>query len=684
MSLPNGRTPHTLDDIVERCIDDLAAGRATVDECLARWPEQRDELEPLLRAASAFAGVAVEEPRPDPARRAAFMAELRRTPQQSPRRRLPSMGSLWPAGWGGAMPLLMRGAVVGVPAAAIAVLAILFAVATTPTMASAATLTVFAGQVEQRVDGAWVPLTDGASLTEGVTIRTDGASRALVTFPDGSTAAVDHSTEVTFLRIAMNGQRHVEIAQATGRIWNDVVTVTGSDSYVVRTPHAVVSAHGTVFETLVDGTTDVHTVEGFVRIVTAEQAVELQRGQASTVAEGRVQEPREVAAIGAIVVRGAVAAYLVAPDGSASGILPNGVLFRQVPGVFATGMDTAGGVQQLVLGDVGAGQYSLIVRRVGEGEATVEFATGDRRTTIPVPADLESAWLDVTVDRENGIGNVRTLDRQMRTTSVAEVPAVRVVETARSRAAVDLGTLLGRPAAEATATAEATAQVGRPATPRPSDVRPGPQRPGATPEATRTPAARPSPTPTVDATVEAARSTTDAWAARLREALRTGDDTAVAALIREALAAGAGEQDARMEALIEVLGDEAAAARLATLLSAERLAPLADSLADALERINPGVGELLREQLLEPPPLLPFSPSGSGSRTGAAGNGGPDRERGPVVIPGRGNIVPDDRGPVRVLPWLLERDRGRADIERVDAEEDERPRRRPLPPGRGR
>jgi hypothetical protein len=226
MNLPNGRTPRSLDEIVERCLDDLAAGRVTVEDCLARWPEHRDDLEPLLRAATALTGLSVEQPRPNPARRAAFMAELQRTPQQ-PRRRLrvPSAGSLWPAAWsgGGMMPALMRGAVVGVPAAAIALIALLFATATSPTTASAATLTVFAGQVEQQVDGTWVPLGDGASIAAGATIRTASGSRALVTFPDGSTASVDHSTELTFLRIEVSDRRQIEIAQATGRIWNDVV-----------------------------------------------------------------------------------------------------------------------------------------------------------------------------------------------------------------------------------------------------------------------------------------------------------------------------------------------------------------------------------------------------------------------------------------------------------------------------
>src|SRR5690606_28679553 len=112
--------------------------------------------------------------------------------------------------------------------------------------------TVFTGTVEQQVGDGWRPIEDGAALGEGATLRTGSGSRALVTFADGSTATVDASTQLTLRRVDVPretpGARAIEIVQDSGRLWNDVVPVGGDDSYVIQTPHATVSAQGTVFE----------------------------------------------------------------------------------------------------------------------------------------------------------------------------------------------------------------------------------------------------------------------------------------------------------------------------------------------------------------------------------------------------------------------------------------------------
>src|SRR5690606_27427589 len=108
--------------------------------------------------------------------------------------------------------------------------------------ASAATLTVFVGQVEQRIDGVWQPLTDGAEIREGLEIRTLEGGHALLTFPDGSTASLAQGTQVVLSRLSVHSDRRIEIEQATGRLWNDVVPISRGDIYQVRTPHATVQA----------------------------------------------------------------------------------------------------------------------------------------------------------------------------------------------------------------------------------------------------------------------------------------------------------------------------------------------------------------------------------------------------------------------------------------------------------
>ena len=43
-----------IEDILSSCIEDIRAGKATVEECLVRYPERRQELEPLLKMASSI------------------------------------------------------------------------------------------------------------------------------------------------------------------------------------------------------------------------------------------------------------------------------------------------------------------------------------------------------------------------------------------------------------------------------------------------------------------------------------------------------------------------------------------------------------------------------------------------------------------------------------------------------
>lgn len=53
------------DDILNECLDRLLAKDATVEQCLASYPEQADELKPLLQVAVATRRTAAIQPRPD-------------------------------------------------------------------------------------------------------------------------------------------------------------------------------------------------------------------------------------------------------------------------------------------------------------------------------------------------------------------------------------------------------------------------------------------------------------------------------------------------------------------------------------------------------------------------------------------------------------------------------------------
>ena len=51
-----------LDEILERCLSEIKAGRATREECLLRYKDQAHELEPLLRVADSL--YKIPQPRP--------------------------------------------------------------------------------------------------------------------------------------------------------------------------------------------------------------------------------------------------------------------------------------------------------------------------------------------------------------------------------------------------------------------------------------------------------------------------------------------------------------------------------------------------------------------------------------------------------------------------------------------
>lgn len=74
---------NNFDEIVEHCLDEIANGESTVEECLARNPVHRMELEPLLSAAQSLKRG--RDVKPSPFFAARLRSELMRQPQ--PRRR---------------------------------------------------------------------------------------------------------------------------------------------------------------------------------------------------------------------------------------------------------------------------------------------------------------------------------------------------------------------------------------------------------------------------------------------------------------------------------------------------------------------------------------------------------------------------------------------------------------------
>lgn len=63
----------TLAEVLDACVEDILAGRATVDDCLAQYPDLRSELEPLLRVVTWINPLALS---PDPALKLAARARF--------------------------------------------------------------------------------------------------------------------------------------------------------------------------------------------------------------------------------------------------------------------------------------------------------------------------------------------------------------------------------------------------------------------------------------------------------------------------------------------------------------------------------------------------------------------------------------------------------------------------------
>ena len=71
----------SLEEVVDLCLDDLVMDRASIEDCLGRYPAHRTALEPILRMAMAVGELPVAQVEAEPGHRDAFMAALRETPQ---------------------------------------------------------------------------------------------------------------------------------------------------------------------------------------------------------------------------------------------------------------------------------------------------------------------------------------------------------------------------------------------------------------------------------------------------------------------------------------------------------------------------------------------------------------------------------------------------------------------------
>ena len=288
-------TKQKISHTFEECLTLLERGEATLEECLARYPQHAAELRPLLTMAQEMRQVSL--PSPSPAATARWRqrtvdALAAQRPDCRPvapiSRRLAQVGSRFQA-------ILQR---VPRPVALAALSTLLLAVGLglyllmgTSTV-QAATLTHVQGVVEILPAGgtAWLPFSVGQQVAPGDRIRVGQSSSATLTFPNGSTTDLESGTDVDLLQIRARWYSQdnwdVVLHQRAGRTTSCLrCPANAAYRFEVRTQIATILARSTRFSVSVkeDGTTDVAVVEGAVAVTASDTTLWVEAGQMTSV-----------------------------------------------------------------------------------------------------------------------------------------------------------------------------------------------------------------------------------------------------------------------------------------------------------------------------------------------------------------------------------------------------------------
>jgi hypothetical protein len=295
---------HALDE----CLALLGEGKATLEECLARYPEYASDLVPLLEIAIQVRSVS--QPPPDPVAFAAGKRRMLETLAERKRRQAVSVSSTphsRQSGWiatvlrGSARPstLASRLALAGGMVLVLLAAGSLFLLSSPGTkierVARMATLDRTEGVVDLLPTGSdtWLPASAGEHVEVGSRIRTGPGSAAVLVFFDGSTTNLEAKTEIAVIEMSSprGNDRVILLEQALGQTYSRVQQSPDHESrFEIETPTTLVAVRGTEFSTAVemDGTTRVAVIEGTVEVTAQEATVVVQVGQKTAVHPGQI------------------------------------------------------------------------------------------------------------------------------------------------------------------------------------------------------------------------------------------------------------------------------------------------------------------------------------------------------------------------------------------------------------
>lgn len=150
-----------------------------------------------------------------------------------------------------------------------------------------ADLTIFVGSVQVAHNGTSTLVAGhtGDRLAQGDQLQTGTATKAALTFPEGSVTRLDSNTAITLTTLDRpSGGITVLISQSAGKTWSSVKSLVGGSTFKVSGPnHATAEVRGTDLEFIVSGNTvSCNVFSGSARFFNTAGSVILTAGQGSS------------------------------------------------------------------------------------------------------------------------------------------------------------------------------------------------------------------------------------------------------------------------------------------------------------------------------------------------------------------------------------------------------------------
>ncbi len=372
--------------ILDNCIEQVIRGE-TIESALAKYPDMRAQLEPLLRTALSLSSTPKVKPSLEymEISKVHLMRVIRQEAVQAATGKkgqsLSLSGRLIEA-FRGLRRSFISARQVAIPITIALVLVIIAGLGQfiflkpTSARASTCTLSIFSGNVSVQNPGKndeYKGL-DGMTLSVGTKIKTAPNSYALLTFFEGSTIKLEPDTylEIAQIEYGDKQQTTIILKQWLGRTWSRVIKMVDSGSrYEIETPSATAMVRGTLFTTEVDetGATKVSTTQGLVSVAAQGQEVYVPVNQQTEVNSG--MKPSQAVSLTApkseiiVTINGTAAGSIIDPTGASTGILPSGRAFNQIQGSYSS--VPSEGTQIITVAEPASGKYIITLRYLAKG-----------------------------------------------------------------------------------------------------------------------------------------------------------------------------------------------------------------------------------------------------------------------------------------------------------------------------